>query len=276
MTSKANVALCALFGAALVYGLFWWHGGDGNRAAPLAPAAVEGSSPAVVAAASPPSIPAIRHPVPAAATRSSDATPDVAATLAGLFGDAAVASLFRTDDFAHRFVATVDNLGRGSAPAGVWPMNPAKGRFETTDAGAGEVVQPDNGLRYVPEVLLLEQLDIKQAVRAYERHYPALQHEYEELGFPHGYFNDRFVDVLDLLLATPEAVPPVHVHRPAINGVQPARPWLLYEFDDPTLQALSAGQRILLRMGPIDERRVKVRLAELRRRLVADSAEPGR
>ena len=64
--------------------------------------------------------------------------------------------------------------------------------------------------------------------------------------------------------------------RQTLGGRSGTRPWLLCEFDDPTLQALSAGQRILLRMGPIDERRVKVRLAELRRLLVADSAQPGR
>jgi hypothetical protein len=51
--------------------------------------------------------------------------------------------------------------------------------------------------------------------------------------------------------------------------VKTARPWVLYEFDDPALQSLSAGQRTLVRMGPDNERRIKARLVELRRRLVA-------
>jgi len=39
---------------------------------------------------------------------------------------------------------------------------------------------------------------------------------------------------------------------------------VLYEFDDPQLESLTAGQKILVRMGLDNERRVKARLAELR------------
>ena len=39
---------------------------------------------------------------------------------------------------------------------------------------------------------------------------------------------------------------------------------MLYQFDDPALESLSAGQKILLRMGSVNERRVKAKLAELR------------
>jgi hypothetical protein len=95
--------------------------------------------------------------------------------------------------------------------------------------------------------------------------YPSLQRAYEELGYPKRYFNDRFVDVIDLLLATPEPISAPKVHLPTVNGpVQPQRPWVLYEFDDPQLEGLAAGQKMLLRMGLRNERRVKVRLAELR------------
>ena len=60
---------------------------------------------------------------------------------------------------------------------------------------------------------------------------------------------------------------------PAIAGTeQPQRPWVLYEFDDPALQSLSAGQRALLRMGPVNERRVKARLAEFRRFIAGEAA----
>ena len=51
--------------------------------------------------------------------------------------------------------------------------------------------------------------------------------------------------------------------------VQPERPWVLYEFDDPVLQSLSAGQKILLRIGTVNERRMKAKLAEIRRLVTA-------
>jgi Protein of unknown function (DUF3014) len=162
-------------------------------------------------------------------------------------------------------VATVDNLGRPAAPARLWPLHPASGKFTVIKQGEVEIIDPDNGLRYTPHVLLLENLDLAQAVALYRRHYPEFQQAYEELGYPRRYFNDRLVDVIDLLLATPEPAGPVKVRLPVINGpVQPPRPWVLYEYEDPALQTLSSGQQILVRMGPVNQRRVKARLAEVR------------
>ena len=45
----------------------------------------------------------------------------------------------------------------------------------------------------------------------------------------------------------------------------PARPWVMYEFDDPSLEARSAGQKMMLRMGDANARQLKAKLAELRR-----------
>jgi hypothetical protein len=44
---------------------------------------------------------------------------------------------------------------------------------------------------------------------------------------------------------------------------------VLYEFADPKLQALTSGQKLLLRMGSVNERRVKSRLAEIRQMVTA-------
>jgi hypothetical protein len=270
MTGKTTIALCSLLAIGLGAAAFWWRSShDAGSTSPQRVAAPQAARPSAPVVAQPASAPSIRHPMLSPAASTSTATPSFDSTLSDLFGNEAVKHLFRTDDFAHRFVATVDNLGRSAAPASIWPMNPASGRFLTSDTSSGEVIQPDNGLRYVPYVLLLEQVDMKRVAHAYAQNYPAFQHAYEEIGFPQGYFNDRLIEVLDLLIATPEAAPPIHVHRPVAAGVQPTRPWLLYEFDDPALQSLTAGQRLLLRMGPIDERRVKKRLAELRGLLLA-------
>jgi len=184
-----------------------------------------------------------------------------------------VAALFVTDDFPRRFVATVDALGRSAAPASVWPMRPAAGRFEVAGTGDAEHIGPDNGLRYAPYVQLLESVDAAALVRAYTAIYPQLQQAYVDLGFPEGYFNDRFIGVLDQLIVTPAPPRPLAVRLPPVGGpVQPSRPWVLYEYADPRLQALTAGQRLMLRLGDVNERRVKARLVALRDALVANSA----
>ena len=107
-------------------------------------------------------------------------------------------------------------------------------------------------------------------VALYTRIYPTLQRAYEELGYPKAYLNDRLVEVIDQLLATPEIDVPLQVRLPTIEGpLRPARPWVLYEFVDPELRSLTSGQKALLRMGSVNERRIKVRLAEIRRLLTA-------
>jgi len=55
------------------------------------------------------------------------------------------------------------------------------------------------------------------------------------------------MEAIDDLLATPELDAPVKLLRPRV----------LYEFADPDLETRSAGQKILLRMGPENAARVK-------------------
>jgi len=250
----------------------WWQ-----RSAPLPattampPLAV---SPAPAAEAPPASAPAIKFPMDVSVAASAPAVLlDAEAALIDLFGRKAVLSLFQMQDFPRRFVATVDNLGRAHAPASLWPVNPAGGRFLVERHEGFDVISADNGLRYTPYLLLIETVDLREAVALYRRLYPLLQQAYEDIGYPRRYFNDRLVDVIDQLLATPEVQWPVRVRLPVINGpTQPERPWVMYEFDDPNLQALSAGQRLLLRMGPVNQRRLKTKLAEIRRLVTAGNA----
>jgi DUF3014 family protein len=49
------------------------------------------------------------------------------------------------------------------------------------------------------------------------------------------------------------------------------RPRVLFEFAEPDLETRSAGQKILLRMGPENAARVKAKLREIRRELLAAS-----
>jgi hypothetical protein len=224
------------------------------------------------APASSASEPAIRYPLDIASAPATGPA-DAEHVLAEVFGAKPVRTLFQLQDFPRRFVATVDNLGRSQAPSGLWPVNPAGGRFIVERRGEALVLGADNAQRYTPYVLLLENVDMKALAAAYTRLYPLLQQAYEELGYPGRYFNDRLVQVIDQLLATPIAEAPLKMHLPTIAATeQPQRPWVLYEFDDPTLQSLSAGQRLLLRMGPVNERRVKARLAEFRRLVAGEAA----
>jgi hypothetical protein len=103
----------------------------------------------------------------------------------------------------------------------------------------------------------------------YKRLYPLFQQAYEELGYPNKYFNDRLVEVIDQLLQTPELADPIKLTLTQVQGSVPSsQPWLRYEFDDPALEALPAGQKILMRMGRTNELLIKAKLKVFRERIV--------
>jgi hypothetical protein len=67
------------------------------------------------------------------------------------------------------------------------------------------------------------------------------------------------VEVIDHLLATPEAPGPIRL----------AQPKVLYEFADPALEELSAGQKMMLRIGKGNRERIKAKLREIRAAIAA-------
>jgi hypothetical protein len=212
--------------------------------------------------------PSVRHPVETPWTARLGAG-DIGRTLIDLLGAKAVATYLQIDEFPRRLVTTVDNLGRSHAPAMLWPVHPTPERFSVDHFDGAPVIGLDNSIRYTPLVMLVEEIDPIRVVGLYVRMYPLLQRAYEELGFPDRYFNDRLIDVIDVLLATPEVEYPVKLQLTEVKGpITPLRPWVRYEFADPDLESLSAGQKVLVRVGPVNQRRLKGKLAEFRQELV--------
>lgn len=270
MSNKLIYGVAGLAFVIAVGALLYW------RQRPPEPPAVPSPPVAEVAPppASAPAEPAIRHPIDAQgadAAASAPATPEkadavVQSALVELLGRPSVMSFLQADSFAQRVVATVDNLARPHAAPRLWPVNPAPGRFTVEPgAGGGSVIGAANSARYAAFTAFVESVDTTRAVAVYVRLYPMFQQAYQELGYPRGYFNDRLVDVIDHLLQTPEPAGPLAVVLTEVKGpIQPSRPWVRYEFADPALEARSAGQKMLLRMGPQQRQSLKAKLSEIR------------
>ncbi|MDE2089604.1 MAG: DUF3014 domain-containing protein, partial [Gammaproteobacteria bacterium] len=163
----------------------------------------------------------------------------------------------------HHVAATIDNLPRKQVSQRLMPVKSPPGHFLVTREGKTIYIDPNNYRRYTPYVRLIEAVSAKQLVTVYAYFYPLFQQAYEHLGYPHGYFNDRLIEVIDNLLATPDVRGPIKLIQPNV----------VYKFADPALERLSAGQKILIRMGNGNAAKIKAKLREIRRLLTSGSGE---
>jgi hypothetical protein len=219
--------------------------------------------------------PTIRHPIEDAlgAAANTDTKPLPALmvsdttmqnTLADLFGPASLGKVFYEDAIIHRFVTTVDNLPRKTVPSRNLPVKPIAGPLVTSAKHDNVSISADNASRYTPYVQMAESIDAKNLVSAYVHFYPLIQQDYRDLGYPKGYFNDRLIEAIDDLLAAPELTDPLQVVQPKV----------LYQYADPELEARSAGQKIMIRMGNENAAKVKAKLQEIRRELTGPQTNP--
>jgi hypothetical protein len=72
-----------------------------------------------------------------------------------------------------------------------------------------------------------------------------------------GQFNDRLLEVINHLLQTPDVPGPIQLTKYEA----------VYLFEDPELEAMTAGQKILVRMGSANAELVKEKLLELKDKL---------
>jgi hypothetical protein len=272
--SPASRAAIIVLGLAAIGGAFiWWR--RQPVPPPPAPSITHAVAPAASVPAPTPAKPAILHPIEPATSPPRDALPaldDSDATLknalGGLLGRKNVLSFLVVDGIARRFVATVNNLATDNAAAGMWPVNRIAGYLATEARGGGSVIGGANADRYAPFVRFVDGIDTRRAVALYMDLYPLLQRAYEDLGFPGRYFNDRVVEVIDHLLATPDLTDPIKVKLVQLDGsTKPQRAGGLYLFEDPTLEVSSSGQKILLRVGRENAGKLKAKLADIRLRI---------
>jgi hypothetical protein len=209
--------------------------------------------------------PAIKNPVPGGgqadagkplpALAASDS--GLAEELTQLFGRDSVGAFLVRDNIIRNVVVTVDNLARQKVAVERRPVKPTPGQTAVDgDADAGEVttLSVQNYARYAPFVKVLAAADAKALAALYFRWYALFQQAYEDQGYPDKYFNDRLVAAIDDMLKAPAVAGPVRLVRPRV----------FFEFADPALEARSAGQKLLIRMGPENAATIKAKLRELR------------
>jgi len=256
---SAAVVVLGLLGAVYYYK---YHG------AVPAPAKTE-PPPAAAPAPQAATEPAIRNPVPVPADIKplpalNQSDPDVRESLAGVFGARSISQFLVPENIVRHIVVTVDNLPRKKVATELRPVKPTLGKTVTVTQGDITTLGSANFERYAPLMKVVRSTDATVLASVYFKLYPLFQQSYEDLGYPGQYFNDRLVEVIDDMLRATDVQGPIELTQPKV----------FYEYADPRLESLSAGQKLLLRMGPANEAVMKAKLRELRKAIVSRPDEP--
>jgi hypothetical protein len=190
-------------------------------------------------------------PEPLPALDESDVA--ITAALAEIAGDDTPAQYLVKNQAISRLVAVVDSLDARQVPPPVNPFKTPEGKFLAVEDGDRYLISAENATRYDAHVRLFSRLDSEALIVMYDRYQPLFQQAWQDNG-GEGSFDDRLVEIIDHLLATPEVGDDIYLVKPEA----------VYLYADPELEALSAGQKILLRIGPENAAVVKAKLVEIR------------
>ena len=202
----------------------------------------------------PPALPPRTLPLPPL----DDSDVDVLGGLTELFGQQAVTQYLVPERLVRHIVVTIDNVPRQQLALNQRPIKPTSGELVTAGPEDALVLAPENYARYEPLVAVVRVTDAKTLVALYRGLQPLFQQAYEELGHPNASFDDRLVEVIEHLLATPNVPGEIRLVRPSV----------LYKYADERLEKLSAGQKLLIRMGPANAAAVKAKLRDIQAELL--------
>jgi hypothetical protein len=195
-------------------------------------------------------------PVPAPTLETSD--PLVRQLVGALTSRPEVAVYLASDELIRRFVASVDAIAEGRTPREqlepMWPREPFT-TIQVVDAPDAEVyvVSAESHDRYDTLTEIVVAIDSQGAASSFNELRPLIEEAYRQLGYPDRNFDDALRAAFAQLLSTPVVVGEVRL-VPRVIG---------YGYEDPELEALSAAQKQLLRLGPVNAPRIQRKLREL-------------
>ena len=193
--------------------------------------------------------------IPLPALDQSDA--DVRGGLTEVAGRDAVARFLVPQRIVRNIVVTIDNASREQMALQQRPIKPTGGGFIVAGGEDAPTIATANYARYAPLVKAVQSVDAKTLVALYRGLKPLFQRAFEDLGHPNDAFDDRLREVIDHLLATPDVPQPVRLVRPSVQ----------YRYADKSLESMSSGRKLLIRMGPDNAAIIKAKLREIRAEL---------
>jgi hypothetical protein len=217
-----------------------------------APAATPGEAPAPEAPAAPAAEAVPGEPLPPLA--ESDAW--LRERARGLSSDPRFAGWLAQRGLAELFVAVVDSLADERSPAAMLGFLRPKEPFRTAEIDGRTIADPASFARYDAIAAVAATIDASACARLYRAAHPLLEQAWSALGSKEA-LDVRLAAALRHLLATPTLRGDEALVRPAV----------MWEYGDPELEGLSPAQKQLLRLGPANAARVRLKLSQLEQAL---------
>lgn len=168
-----------------------------------------------------------------------------------------LADLIIQQDMISNFVVFVDNASRGELVTQFSPLTAPTEKFAANQNGDDLLTYElniKNFDRYDQYADLLVSLPTEKSVAIYKELTPAIDEAHMELGYEAGTFDRKLKRAMDFLIDAPVLT----------DDVKLVAPSAMYQFADPELEGLLAIQKLLLRMGPDNQQKVRAKLVEFR------------
>jgi hypothetical protein len=162
-----------------------------------------------------------------------------------------VAAWLATDNLIRTFTVVVTNIASGEAPMRhVQVLKPGEG-FTVVERGEDIQVNARSYARYTALAKASAAIEPQAAARLYSTLKPRIEEAYRELGQPDTTFDQTLERAIVVMLRTP--VP---------GGQVPLEPSgaVLYRFADRSFEKLDPAQKLLIRLGPDNQREVQASL----------------
>jgi Protein of unknown function (DUF3014) len=157
-----------------------------------------------------------------------------------------------TNHLAEQFVAIVQSTAEGQAPMRMLAAL-RRGSFRVTTQGGRTVIDSASYARYDGIADAVTSLDPAASAKIYGVLKPRLEEAYASLGIADSSMDAALEGAIVKLLSTPVPDDPIEVQ--ASGGV--------YAYASPALEQLSSAQKLLIRTGPANARKIQARLREI-------------
>ena len=158
-----------------------------------------------------------------------------------------------TDHLAEQFTAIVQGVAEGKAPSRMLARFRPSTPFAVTERGGETVIDPRSFARFDGIADTVTSLDAAASARAYQTLAPRLNEAYAQLGITDSTLDRALENAIIRLVKTP--VPDGDIAVVPRGGA--------YVFADADLESLSPAQKLLLRTGPANQKRIQARLREI-------------